>query len=128
MIPRKDRGASLADFPHGSCSDAADLLGTYLSERQFGEFEYVSGERQCPSDPTRRHSHAWLEQGSLIIDITADQFEEANDPVLVTRDSVWHCSWTLTRRRVAGFRSAGSFDVGALERIYKAAVIRAHAG
>ena len=128
MIPRTDRGVSLADFPQGSCSDAADLLGTYLRERRLGEFEYVSGERQYRDEPSRRRSHAWLEQRGLIIDITADQFEEVDDPVIVTRDSSWHRSWTQTHRRVADFRVAGSLDVGALERVYKAAAIRADAG
>ncbi len=108
------------------CNDSrAEAL---LSERRLGEFEYVSGERQYPGDPTRRSSHARLEQSGLIIDITAVQFEEVDDPVLVTRDSAWHCSWTLTHRRVADFRAAGSCDVGTLERVYKAAVIRADAG
>lgn len=128
MIPRKDRGVSLAELPHGSCSDAADLLDTYLSERRLCEFEYVSGERQYPGDSTRRSSHPWLERSGLIIDITAVQFEEVDDPVLVTRDSAWHCSWTLTHRRVADCRAAGSCDVGTLERVYIAAVIRADAG
>ena len=128
MIPRKDRGVSLAEFPHGSCSDAADLLGTYLSERRLSEFVYVSGERQYPGDPTRRSSHAWLEQSGLIIDITAVQFEKVDDPLLVTRDSAWHCSWTLTHRRVADFRGAGSCAGGTLARVYKAAAIRADAG
>jgi hypothetical protein len=128
MIPLEDRGVSLAEFPHGACSDASDLLGTYLSERRLGEFEYVSGDRQYPGDPTRRSSHAWLEQRGLIIDITADQFEEIDDSVLVIRNSAWHCSWTPTHRRVANFRATGSFAIGTLERVYKAAVIRADAG
>lgn len=88
----------------------------------------MSGERQYRGDPTRWSSHARLEQSGFIIDITAVQFEEVDDPVLVTRDSAWHCIWTLTHRRVADFRAAGRCDVGTLERVYKAAVIRADAG
>lgn len=88
----------------------------------------MSGERQYPNDLTRRQSHAWLEQSGLIIDITADQFDEVGDSVLVTRNSVWHSSWTQTHRRVADFRAAGNVEVGTLERVYRSAAIRADAG
>jgi predicted nuclease of predicted toxin-antitoxin system len=29
----------------------------------------------------------------LIVDITADQFAEVDEEVIVTRDSDWHASW-----------------------------------
>lgn len=37
-----------------------------------------------------RHSHAWIKQGDIIIDITADQFDEIETPVIVTNASAWH--------------------------------------
>lgn len=35
-------------------------------------------------------SHAWLEYDGLIIDITADQFDEVSEPIIVTSDRSWH--------------------------------------
>jgi hypothetical protein len=36
------------------------------------------------------HSHVWIEQNGLIVDVTADQFDDVDDPVIVTRDGAWH--------------------------------------
>lgn len=38
-------------------------------------------------------SHAWLTLDGLTIDITADQFAEINDPVIVAHGSAWHAAW-----------------------------------
>jgi hypothetical protein len=75
----------VADFPKGVCGAICFLLGHYLRQNGFPEAEYVNGIR--PSD---RESHAWIEIGSLIVDITGDQFTEISEPVIVTADSTWH--------------------------------------
>lgn len=77
---------SLHKFPKGSCLDATLLLGTYLRSLGLGEFLYESGWRE-------NHSHAWLEKDGLIIDITADQFEDQNIRTIVTYNSAWHSSF-----------------------------------
>jgi hypothetical protein len=79
-------------FPAGSCGDAAPLLGTYLAEQRLGTFMYVLGERDH-DNVNGRHSHAWLEDDGLIIDITADQFPEINEKVIVTHRSDWHATF-----------------------------------
>ncbi len=71
---------SFHEFPMGSCGDASLLLGKYLDEMGLGQFYYVSGHLE-------RQSHAWLEKDGVIIDITADQFTEINDEVVVTRNN-----------------------------------------
>jgi hypothetical protein len=81
-------GAGLVQFqafPSGACGDASILLAQFLSDSGYGTWNYVSGERRGD-----RHSHAWVEQSGLIVDITADQFEDVDDPVIVTRDATWH--------------------------------------
>lgn len=49
----------------------------------FGRWEYVTGWRG-------RSSHAWLRQGNVIVDVTADQFPDMDQPVIVTTDDGWH--------------------------------------
>jgi len=73
------RPFTMSELPHGSCGDAALLLGTYLAEAGFPEFLYVSAERGMKSDNTWT-SHAWLAKGSLVVDITADQFDDGQGP------------------------------------------------
>ncbi|NEH85300.1 hypothetical protein HA464_14330 [Rhizobium leguminosarum bv. trifolii] len=75
---------TLQTFPHGACGDASLLLARYLAERGHGEFRYMLGERD-------NRSHAWLQRGSLIVDITADQFADCPlGPVYVGEDTGWH--------------------------------------
>lgn len=59
------------------------MLGHYLKAQGFGTFYYVLGKRE-------EHSHAWLQQGEIIIDITADQFPEVDHAVIVTATPTWH--------------------------------------
>lgn len=100
ITPREERPIGLRDFPDGSCGDTALLLGTMLSEAGFGEFCYVSAVRGDMGNHTYR-SHAWIEQNSLIIDITADQFPEIDGPVIVTNESPWHASFEIKQRHAA---------------------------
>lgn len=86
------------DFPHGCCGMAADLLGLYLIETKIGTALYVLGEdqaRQKAGRTTGYMSHAWLVLNGLIIDITADQFDDVDDAVIVQRTSAWHLGWTI---------------------------------
>lgn len=76
---------SLAGFPRGSCGDASELLGQYLSDSGLGTWSYRDGMQ---SDPF--FTHAWVERNGLILDITADQFPDVSEPVLLTADRTWH--------------------------------------
>jgi len=87
---------SLQDFPRGACGDATLLLAKYLEEHGFGSFNYMLGSRNG-------HSHAWLQQGDLIVDITADQFPDVADPVIVTRQSDWHNKFQGEAQHVADY-------------------------
>lgn len=85
---------SFERFPIGSCGDATLLLGKYLQKKGFGDFDYILGESGTHSDDTW-HSHAWLQKGELIIDITADQFADFEQPVIVTINSPWHKKYRI---------------------------------
>ncbi|MCX9133415.1 hypothetical protein OKS68_13130 [Aeromonas veronii] len=83
-------------FPLGACGAISDILAEYLYKQGIQEIEYVSGEH-------RQNSHAWLEIAGYIIDITADQFPDCNEPVIVTDDHTWHHHFKESVRRPAGF-------------------------
>jgi hypothetical protein len=85
-------GIAFEEFPRGACGDTALLLARYLHLEGFGDFTYVSGERVSPGEDDF-YTHAWLRQGDVIIDITADQFE-GQPPVIVTKDSGWHVGFS----------------------------------
>ena len=93
--PRSDL-PTLKNFPHGSCGDAAMLLGQYFLDLSLGVWEYAGGVRE-----TDLQSHAWLERTGLIVDITADQFENVDQPVIVTRDRSWHAQFVYPEPRHA---------------------------
>jgi hypothetical protein len=76
-----------AAFPKETCSHASTLLALYLSEQGFLDVQFVFNG--CRHDDFQR-SHAWLEIGPVIIDITADQFDGISDPVIVTLDRTFH--------------------------------------
>lgn len=93
--PPKSLGITFESFPRGACGDTSDLLCEYLIDIGFQNVKYVSGERWDPD----YHSHAWVEVDGVIVDITADQFPDVSEPVLVTRDSTWHRQFeTVTRK------------------------------
>ena len=81
-------------FPRGACGEASRLLATYLREHGRGEFEYCFGLRPGKS-------HAWLRRDELIVDITADQFEDQDCPVIVTRNQAWHSTFHDVREGTA---------------------------
>ncbi len=78
--------SSLQYFPRGSCGDVCEMLGQYLLDLGLGRWLYRDGQVY----PNRFSSHGWLKLDGLIVDITADQFAEVDDPVIVSRVSPWH--------------------------------------
>lgn len=75
----------LAIFPLGAGFVASLLLGRHLQESGLGPVQFVEGW-----SVTGHRTHAWVERKSLLVDVTADQFSEVGDRVLVTRDATWH--------------------------------------
>jgi hypothetical protein len=77
-------------FPHGCCGAVSELLSVFLQAREHGTFTYVCGHRFDPN--LGFSSHAWLEQGGYIVDITQDQFDGRGEQTFVTVDRSWHDS------------------------------------
>lgn len=90
---------TLGNFPKGACGDAALVLGTYLADLGEEPFDYVLAMRGKADPGAQRASHAWLERADLVIDITADQFDGMDNPVIVTTDSDWHRTWEEVDRK-----------------------------
>lgn len=120
-VAPQSAASALQQFPHGSCGDVSELLGTYLRERNFGDFDYVWAQKYRTGDGGGYMSHAWLQQGDLIIDITADQFPEMSEPVIVGVETAWHRSFERWGRRTADFRTSGSFELLDLAAAYRQA-------
>ena len=81
------KSVTFQKFPRGACGDSSELLGHYLAECGLGEWRYRGGMLD-------QQSHGWIEQDGLIVDITADQFADVAEPVIVTRRSPWHERWS----------------------------------
>lgn len=104
-------------FPTGSCGDAALLLSRFLREHGARDIRYVLGKRRVGDD---WGSHAWLTVDGLIVDITADQFEEVEVPVIVAATSAWHTSgWEIDRDGLPGdYRKYDERTVAHLDALY----------
>ena len=86
------------DFPTGACGDSTLLLGKFLEQNGFVDFDYVFGEQAGKS-------HAWLQKASLVVDITADQFNDNDHSVIVERDSTWHTLFKVGLKYTADFEN-----------------------
>jgi hypothetical protein len=120
-IEKSNKGSlpiSFAKFPLGSCGDAVPLLGTYLLTNEYGEFWYADAERGEVSSGNWC-SHAWLQKGTLLIDITADQFPEINEKVIVSLDSEWHKQFSCSVSRLADYRRYHGHVGGTLHNSYR---------
>jgi hypothetical protein len=116
----------LRNYPRGSCGDATPLLGTYLIEQGMEPFMYVSGERGDKDDGTWT-SHAWLEGDGVIVDITADQFPEISERVVVTTFSPWHGTFEQNKEHIADYRFyAGQAAGTMLENCYRVIIEELH--
>ncbi|MFG3552512.1 hypothetical protein [Streptomyces sp. NPDC047725] len=68
------RPAPLARFPRGACRLTSLALAAHLKRSGLGQWQLHSGLRMdkvSGETPT----HAWLERGPFLLDITADQFD-----------------------------------------------------
>lgn len=110
--PARDLPITLKTFPHGACGDAALLLAKFLGDQGCGRFDYMLGERDG-------HSHAWLQQGDLIVDIACDQFSDMPERVFVGRQSAWHAQFNAERESDANFELYDDATGLALERAYQ---------
>jgi hypothetical protein len=108
-------------FPEGSCLDASLLLAKYLGSKGESGFFLVSAERGT-QEKNDWKSHAWLRRGKIIIDITADQFKDAPEPVIVSNASAFHSRFRVNRQSEASIDSYDRHTKERLFALYRAAI------
>jgi hypothetical protein len=118
-IPARERPITLREFPRGSCGDASLLLGTYFIELGENPFDYMLGDTTDNHADPNWSSHAWMQRGDLIIDITADQFSEIDKEVIVSTESEWHRTLSGTKQHIADFNIYESNTMTPLREIYR---------
>lgn len=74
----------LSGFPRNRCDHASRLLSLFLTDRRLGRFDEITGVHRTGE------RHVWLQNQDLIVDITADQFSEVSEKIIVTTKSPWH--------------------------------------
>jgi hypothetical protein len=111
-------GITFKSFPSGACGDAVLLLGTYLIEQGLGEFQYMLGDYGIRKD-NNWSSHAWLQSDNLVVDITADQFPEITEKVIVQDVSKWHIKLNGKPLNVADYRIYDPDTVASLGNMYR---------
>lgn len=116
-LSREKLPISMSEFPAGACGDVCLLLGAYFKDRGVSGFEYIAGERGNQRDSTWT-SHAWLARESLIVDITADQFEDAPGKIIVSGNSAWHRTFKAERAQPSNFREWSGPGTYHLYKIY----------
>jgi len=78
------------DYPRGCCGNGSEMLCYYLFKEHNIETTIVTGEIWKPE----YGSHAWLEYGELIIDLTCCQFDKCRlECPYVGTDREWHDRW-----------------------------------
>lgn len=112
-----ERPSSMFAFPKGACGDSSLILGAYLTDRGVSGFNYICGERGR-QDMGTWTTHAWLAKDELMVDITADQFPDAPAPVIVSKTSAWHKSFTTDTPTVSDFRDYAGPSIPELAQFY----------
>lgn len=123
---------AVSEFPSGCCDDTSILLGEYLHQQGVTGFERICGTKHHGLRP--ESSHVWLQRDDLVVDITADQFnDETQEPlaaVVVMQGSQWHQAFeeienrgharidafpALSESAHAGLKAAYSRVLGAIQ-------------
>lgn len=116
IFPKKGLLLPFDDFPFGTCGDASLLLAKYFENCGLGNFRYISGTIR---ENGSFQSHAWLEKDGLIIDITADQFEEFDEPVIIEHgENSWYRRFE-SEEEVSDFNLHTDWSRGALASVYR---------
>lgn len=100
------------NFPKGACGDTCEVLAEILKELGHGGFTYVAGRRK------NGNSHAWLEQAGMVVDITADQFDEIYEAVYVGPKNGWYQQFEVQQEHEAGYRRLDPRSVAELSAVH----------
>ncbi len=109
------------NFPRGACGDTCEVLAEILKELEYGSFRYVAGRRK------NGNSHAWLEQRGLIIDITADQFDEITESIYVGPSNSWYQQFEVQQKHEAGYSRLDAYSAAELSDVHSRVIAEINA-
>lgn len=126
-IPRStfpwDSSLGASQFPEACCGDASRILATYLYSELGIICNYVLGQNGGMDNEIG--SHAWLEFESMVIDVTADQFNSRGynlGDVYVGPRTEWYESFEIAVERDG--RHTSLPERGSLDGVYLVIVER----
>lgn len=93
---RTSMGAKGSQFPNACCGDTSQVLLAYFRDKLGVKSIYILGENGGVNSEIV--SHAWLEVDHLVVDITADQFNENGynfDGVYVGERTDWYRTFDI---------------------------------
>ncbi len=67
----------MMNFPKNYCEESSIILNKFLFENGISEFKLIRGANQWGK------FHFWLESETMVIDLTANQFEGIQDPYIL---------------------------------------------
>jgi hypothetical protein len=119
--------AIMHSFPHSCCKVASQMLARYLATHaRVPLVQFVSGRRHGePYCSGGWQAHVWVEAGGVVIDITADQYDEMTHPVIAMPSSDWHETFQVRSRIPYGemMQMDGSY-ARRFERMYREVTAR----
>ena len=83
-------------YPNGWCGVLSRSLGIWLNHNFPHEvFDYICGNRWVSEG--YYYSHGWIEFRNIIIDISADQFDDCNEPIIIRKKelSIFHSTFEI---------------------------------
>lgn len=95
----------LKGFPHRCCDDSSQLLAAYMTDNGFEGSQLIRGE--YGGYESEIVSHVWLDYKGLLIDITAEQFNNYgynHSSIIFPNDSCFHSSFRVVNDGIADFR------------------------
>ena len=97
--------------------DSSQLLGAYLRDAGHDGLELM-----CTSRGSMAHgtyvTPAWLQRGTLVVDLTAGQFPDAPGDVVVADPSPWHDSFEVVSVGLSDFREDRGHALEGFARLY----------
>lgn len=91
------RGSAFNGFPTMCCGIASEIMGEIIGETLKLEFELVIGKHHSTLED--EPSHAWIEVGEFILDVTYDQFHGTGlSGWVFDRGNGWHSQFTSQTR------------------------------
>ncbi|WP_312080357.1 hypothetical protein [Acinetobacter schindleri] len=87
----------LSLFPIACCEYSSILLARFLIEkRNYNPFQILMLTGQCKIN--HEQLHLWLKIDDVTVDITVGQFKDAQQQIILTRDSKWHQRFKVINR------------------------------